>query len=92
MVGQVKKNASACADELVKLGYTICTGGTENHLLLWWAGQGRHSVLVFWSWRFGAAAVADVAFALAGSRCSSSQSTAQTHHRVLYRNGIGLVS
>ncbi|CAM9874584.1 unnamed protein product [Ectocarpus sp. 6 AP-2014] len=32
---QVKKNASACADELVKLGYTICTGGTENHLLLW---------------------------------------------------------
>ena len=33
---KVKKNASACADELVKLGYTICTGGTENHLLLWW--------------------------------------------------------
>lgn len=32
----MKKNASACADELVKLGYTICTGGTENHLLLWW--------------------------------------------------------
>lgn len=34
--GQVKKNASACADELVKLGYTIATGGTVNHLLLWW--------------------------------------------------------
>eukprot|EP00904_Undaria_pinnatifida_P000395 jgi/Undpi1/10356/HiC_scaffold_29.g12806.m1 len=32
---QVKKNASACADQLVKKGYTICTGGTENHLLLW---------------------------------------------------------
>ncbi|CAM9894251.1 unnamed protein product, partial [Choristocarpus tenellus] len=32
---QVKKNASACADELVSRGYTISTGGTENHLLLW---------------------------------------------------------
>ncbi|CAM9528922.1 unnamed protein product [Chrysoparadoxa australica] len=32
---QVKKNAAACAASLVELGYTICTGGTENHLLLW---------------------------------------------------------
>ena len=32
----MKKNASACADQLVKKGYTICTGGTENHLLLWY--------------------------------------------------------
>ncbi|CAM9653563.1 unnamed protein product [Discosporangium mesarthrocarpum] len=32
---QVKKNAAACAARLVELGYTICTGGTVNHLLLW---------------------------------------------------------
>lgn len=34
-MAQVKKNAAACADQLVKKGYTISTGGTENHLLLW---------------------------------------------------------
>ncbi|KAK8797032.1 hypothetical protein WA158_004242 [Blastocystis sp. Blastoise] len=32
---QVKKNARALGDALVKKGYTICTGGTDNHLILW---------------------------------------------------------
>ena len=32
---QVKKNIAALADRLTELGYTICSGGTENHLLLW---------------------------------------------------------
>ncbi|KAG5175968.1 serine hydroxymethyltransferase 2 [Tribonema minus] len=34
-IQQVKKNAAACAARLVEHGYTLCTGGTENHLLLW---------------------------------------------------------
>jgi glycine hydroxymethyltransferase len=33
-IKQVKKNAAALADELVKLGYTLVTGGTDNHLML----------------------------------------------------------
>jgi glycine hydroxymethyltransferase len=32
---QVKKNAKALADKLTALGYTIASGGTENHLVLW---------------------------------------------------------
>jgi glycine hydroxymethyltransferase len=33
---QIRKNAQACADQLTKVhGYTLATGGTENHLLLW---------------------------------------------------------
>jgi glycine hydroxymethyltransferase len=32
---QVKKNAKALADKLTSLGYTIASGGTENHLVLW---------------------------------------------------------
>ncbi|KAA8496023.1 Serine hydroxymethyltransferase 2 [Porphyridium purpureum] len=32
---QVRVNASAMADELVKLGYKLVTGGTDNHLVLW---------------------------------------------------------
>lgn len=32
---QVKANSAACAAQLMKHGYTLCTGGTENHLLLW---------------------------------------------------------
>lgn len=33
---QVCKNAAALADELMtKYGYTLATGGTENHLVLW---------------------------------------------------------
>lgn len=31
---QVKKNAQVFAQELVKLGYTLVSGGTDNHLLL----------------------------------------------------------
>jgi glycine hydroxymethyltransferase len=31
---QVKKNAKAMADELIKLGNQLVTGGTENHLML----------------------------------------------------------
>jgi glycine hydroxymethyltransferase len=31
----VKKNAAALAQSLQKLGYSIVTGGTDNHLLLW---------------------------------------------------------
>jgi len=32
---QVKKNACALSDKLISLGYTIATGGTVNHLVLW---------------------------------------------------------
>jgi glycine hydroxymethyltransferase len=32
---QVKKNAHALSEKLTSLGYTIATGGTENHLILW---------------------------------------------------------
>jgi glycine hydroxymethyltransferase len=32
---QVKKNAAALSAKLVELGYTIATGGTDNHLVLW---------------------------------------------------------
>jgi glycine hydroxymethyltransferase len=32
---QVKKNAAALANRLSTLGYTIASGGTENHLVLW---------------------------------------------------------
>lgn len=32
---QVKKNAKALSDKLTGLGYTIASGGTENHLVLW---------------------------------------------------------
>jgi glycine hydroxymethyltransferase len=32
---QVKKNAKALSDKLQDLGYTIASGGTENHLVLW---------------------------------------------------------
>ena len=33
---QVRANAKALADELVTVyGYTLATGGTENHLILW---------------------------------------------------------
>ncbi len=33
-VKQIKNNATALCKELQKLGFTICFGGTENHLLL----------------------------------------------------------
>ena len=32
---QVVKNARALADELVKNGYKLQTGGTDSHLVLW---------------------------------------------------------
>jgi len=32
---QVKANARAVADQLTSFGYTIATGGTDNHLVLW---------------------------------------------------------
>jgi glycine hydroxymethyltransferase len=32
---QVKLNASALGAKLVSMGYTIATGGTDNHLILW---------------------------------------------------------
>ena len=33
---QVRANAKALADQLTnKHGYTLATGGTENHLVLW---------------------------------------------------------
>jgi len=32
---QVRKNAQALANKLISLGYTMATGGTENHLVLW---------------------------------------------------------
>lgn len=31
---QVKKNAKIMAEEFIKLGYKICTNGTDNHLIL----------------------------------------------------------
>lgn len=34
-IKQVKKNSSALANALVAKGYTLVTGGTDNHLLLW---------------------------------------------------------
>jgi len=32
---QVRKNAKAIAAKLIDLGYSIATGGTDNHLILW---------------------------------------------------------
>jgi glycine hydroxymethyltransferase len=32
---QVIKNAKALANKLISLGYSIATGGTDNHLILW---------------------------------------------------------
>jgi len=32
---QVKRNSSALAKALVEKGYTLVTGGTDNHLMLW---------------------------------------------------------
>jgi glycine hydroxymethyltransferase len=32
---QVKKNAQALANKLTSLGYTVVSGGTDNHLVLW---------------------------------------------------------
>merc|ERR1712157_499543 len=34
-IQQVKKNAKALANKLTALGYTMATGGTDNHLVLW---------------------------------------------------------
>jgi glycine hydroxymethyltransferase len=34
-IRQVKANSAACAAALVEKGYKLCTGGTDNHLLLW---------------------------------------------------------
>ena len=34
-VQQVKKNAAALGAYLAGKGYTIATGGTDNHLILW---------------------------------------------------------
>jgi len=34
-IKQVKANATAFGDALVKLGYKLGSGGTENHLVLW---------------------------------------------------------
>lgn len=34
-IQQVKVNASTLADALTDKGYTMATGGTENHLILW---------------------------------------------------------
>jgi glycine hydroxymethyltransferase len=34
-IQQVKKNAVALAAALEKRGHTICSGGTDNHLILW---------------------------------------------------------
>ena len=31
----MKLNAAALGAKLVSLGYTLATGGTENHLVLW---------------------------------------------------------
>lgn len=33
--GQVKANACALGEKLKSLGYTLVTGGTENHLVMW---------------------------------------------------------
>ena len=32
---QVRKNINALANKLIDYGYTICTNGTDNHLILW---------------------------------------------------------
>ena len=32
---QVKKNAAALGAKLVSMGYSLATGGTDNHLILW---------------------------------------------------------
>lgn len=32
---QVVKNSKALAGYLIRFGYTLCTGGTDNHLILW---------------------------------------------------------
>ena len=34
-VTQLKKNAKVMGEELIKCGYDLVTGGTENHLILW---------------------------------------------------------
>jgi glycine hydroxymethyltransferase len=34
-IKQVKANISALAQGLIKRGYTLATGGTDNHLILW---------------------------------------------------------
>ncbi|DAZ95459.1 TPA: hypothetical protein N0F65_002144 [Lagenidium giganteum] len=34
-IKQVKSNAKTLAKTLTELGYTMCTGGTDNHLILW---------------------------------------------------------
>jgi len=34
-IQQVKLNAAALANKLISLGYSMATGGTENHLVLW---------------------------------------------------------
>jgi glycine hydroxymethyltransferase len=34
-IQQVKVNASAMSSKLISLGYTIASGGTDNHLVLW---------------------------------------------------------
>jgi len=34
-IQQVKANANAMAERLVELGYSLVTGGTDNHLVLW---------------------------------------------------------
>lgn len=34
-VQQLKKNAVVLAESLMAMGYTMATGGTENHLILW---------------------------------------------------------
>jgi len=34
-IQQVKANAAALSDKLKSMGYTIASGGTENHLVLW---------------------------------------------------------
>ena len=32
---QIKANAKALAQALMDKGYTVCTNGTDNHLILW---------------------------------------------------------
>merc|ERR1740117_1337670 len=32
---QVKRNAAALGTKLISFGYTLATGGTDNHLILW---------------------------------------------------------
>ena len=33
-IGQVKRNASVLGEEMLRMGYHVCTGGTDNHLIL----------------------------------------------------------